>query len=216
MRELSLHILDVAENSLQAGASQLDIVVEEDLDADRLTITVCDNGQGMSAAQMARLSDPFFTTRTIRQVGLGVPFFKAAAEQCGGSLTVTSRPGAGTTLQAVFQHSHIDRAPLGDMVGTLMAILCSASRGASADGSPAPTCDLHYVHRVTTPGCRREHVLELDTAQIRAELGDVGLDHPAVRRWLQGYITEGEHTLHQVEGSDAQRSRVAESEQRPE
>lgn len=177
MRELSLHILDTLENSLEAGATSIELIIGEDLVADRLTITIRDNGRGMSEAQLARIFDPFFTTRSTRHVGLGIPFFKAAAELCNGSLTVTSQLGKGTTLQATFQHSHIDRAPLGDITGTLLAFILAGQ------------CDLHYLHRVD------EREFEFDTAEIQAELGDVPLTHPAVRKWLQEFIAEGEEEL---------------------
>jgi len=199
MHELSLHILDAAENSLQAGATQVEIGVEENLEKDRLTITVRDNGRGMSGEQLARVSDPFFTTRTTRHVGLGVPFFKAAAEQCGGSLTVTSQAGVGTALQAVFQRSHIDRAPLGDMAGTLLMIICSLDRQGRSAADPARPCDLYYIHRVIRPGCAGERTFEFQTADMRAELGDVSLTHPAVRSWLRDFVTEGEESLHPQE-----------------
>jgi len=181
MRELSLHILDAVQNSIEAGATRVELIVEEDLAADRLHITIRDNGRGMDEAQLARIFDPFFTTRKTRQVGLGVPLFKAAAEGCNGELAITSQVGKGTTLEATFQHSHIDRAPLGDMPGTLMTIILSGS------------CNLHYRHRVG------EQEFEFDTAEIRARLGDVLLTHPEVRKWLRGFIAEGEAELH-VEG----------------
>ena len=174
MRELSLHILDVMENSLEAGATLIEVIIEEESATDRLTITVRDNGRGMSEAQLARMFDPFFTTRSTRHVGLGVPLFKAAAERCEGSLTITSQPGKGTTLQATFRHNHIDRAPLGDITGTLLAVILSGS------------CDVHYVHRVDG----REFTFH--TADIRAELGEIPLTHPRVRRWLEEFITAGE------------------------
>lgn len=177
MREQSLHILDAMENSLEAGATLIEVTIEDDLAADWLTITVRDNGRGMSEAQLARVFDSFFTTRSTRHVGLGIPLFKAAAERCNGNLTVTSQLGKGTTLQATFQHSHIDRAPLGDIAGTLLAIILSGR------------CDVHYVHRIDG----REFTFH--TADIRAELEEIPLTHPAVRRWLEGFITEGEAGL---------------------
>jgi len=177
MRELSLHILDALENSREAGATAIELVIEEDTTADRLAITIRDNGRGMSQAQLDRIGDPFFTTRTTRHVGLGVPLFKAAAERCNGNLTVTSQPGRGTTLQATFQHSHIDRAPVGDVTATLVAVILSGS------------FDVHYVHRVDG------QEFEFDTADMRAELGEIPLTHPAVRKWLQEFIAEGEHLL---------------------
>jgi hypothetical protein len=177
MRELSLHILDALENSLEAEAAFIELFIEEDMAADWLTITIRDDGRGMSEEELARVFDPFFTTRTTRHVGLGIPLFKAAAELCNGSLTVSSQLGKGTVLQATFQHSHIDRAPLGDITGTLLASILNGR------------CDLHYVHRAGERG------FEFDTAEIRAELGDVPLTHPAVWKWLQEFIAEGEEEL---------------------
>lgn len=177
MRELSLHILDALENSLEAGATLVELIVEEDLAADRLTITIQDDGRGMSEDQLARIFDPFFTTRDTRHVGLGIPLFKAATERCNGDLTIESRVGEGTTLRATFQHSHIDRAPLGDITGTLMAVILSGS------------CDLHYVHKVDG----REFVFS--TKEIRSELDNIPLTHPVVRNWLQDFIIEGEGSL---------------------
>jgi hypothetical protein len=177
MRELSLHVLDVLENSLEAGATCIELVIEEDIAADRLSITIQDNGRGMDRAQLDRVFDPFFTTRSTRHVGLGVPLFKAAAERCNGNLTVASQPGEGTVLQAVFQHSHIDRAPLGDTTGMLLAVILAGS------------CDVHYVHRVDG------EAFEFHTADMRAELGEIPLTHPAVRKWLQEFIAEGEQKL---------------------
>lgn len=177
MRELSLHVLDALQNSLEAGATSIDLTIEEDLAADLLTITIRDNGRGMSEEQLARVFDPFFTTRNTRHVGLGIPLFRAAAGRCDGDLTVTSQLGEGTTLRATFQHSHIDRAPLGDMTGTLLAVILSGS------------CNVHYVHRVDG----RE--FEFETADVRAELGGVPLTHPAVRKWLHRFIAEGEAEL---------------------
>jgi hypothetical protein len=179
MRELSLHILDALENSLEAGATLIELTVAEDLAADWLTITIQDNGRGMSEDQVARIFDPFFTTRSTRHVGLGVPLFKAATERCNGDLTITSQLGVGTTLRATFQHS--DRAPLGNITGTLLAVILSGS------------CDLHYVHRVDG----REFAFS--TKDIRSELEDVPLTHPAVRKWLQDFIDEGEESLQRQE-----------------
>ena len=182
MRELSLHILDALQNSLEAGAALIELTIEEDLVADRLTITVRDNGRGMDESQLARVFDPFYTTRKTRHVGLGVPLFKAAAERCNGDLTITSQPGKSTTLQATFQHSHIDRAPLGDITGTLMTVILGG------------TCDVHYLHRVRKVG-QGDQEFEFHTANIKAELGDVPLTHPSARQWLQEFIAEGERDL---------------------
>lgn len=181
MRELSLHILDALENALEAGATLIELTIEEDLTADWLAIIIRDNGRGMSKDQMTRIFDPFFTTRSTRHVGLGVPLFKAATERCNGDLAIESQLGVGTILKATFQHSHIDRAPLGDIVGTLMAVILSGS------------CDLNYVHRVDG----REFAFS--TKDVRSELDDIPLTHPTVRNWLQDFINEGEGSLQQRE-----------------
>jgi hypothetical protein len=195
MRELSLHILDAMQNSLEASATLIELTIEENLTTDRLTITIRDNGRGMSDEQLVRIFDPFFTTRSTRHVGLGIPLFKAAAERCGGDLTVTSQLGKGATLQAAFRHSHIDRAPLGNITGTLLAVILGQ------------TCDVRYVHRVIgrqegrgTRGQGHEEIreFEFDTTQIKAGLGDVPLTHPAVRKWLEEFIAEGESGLQEA------------------
>jgi hypothetical protein len=177
MRELSLHILDVLQNSLEAGATLVELAIEEDLTADQLVITVRDNGRGMDQATLARVVDPFYTTRMTRQVGLGIPLFQAAAERCNGSLRIISQVGKGTEVKAVFQHSHIDRAPLGDMTATLLSFILGG------------ICDLSYIHRVN------DQQFMLNTAEMRAELGEVSLSHPVVREWLREYIAEGEGSL---------------------
>jgi hypothetical protein len=177
MRELSLHILDILQNSLEAGATLVELVIEEDLAADRLVITIRDNGRGMDEATLAQVVDPFYTSRKTRHVGLGVPLFQVAAERCNGNLTITSQVGRGTMISATFQHSHIDRAPLGDMTGTLLSFILGG------------ICDLSYSH------CVNGRQFALRTAEIRAELGDLSLSHPAVREWLRETIAEGERSL---------------------
>ena len=180
MRELSLHILDILQNSVEAGATRVVLTIDEDLAADRLTITVEDNGRGIPREKLAELFDPFYTTRLTRHVGLGLPLLKAAAERCNGDVTLASEVGVGTTLTAAFQHSHLDRAPLGDLTGTLLTFILGGA------------CDLWYAHRVLAAG---EREFAFDTAEIRAELGDVPLSHPDVREWLRQFIAEGEAVL---------------------
>lgn len=184
MRELSLHILDALQNSLEAGSTLVELTVDEDLAADRLTITIRDNGRGMDEATLARVTDPFFTTRKTRRVGLGIPLFKAAAEHCNGEFAITSAPGKGTLLVATFQHSHLDRAPLGDMVGTLLSFILGGM------------CDVKYVHRRKQGNEEtKEQEFAFDTREIKAELGDVPLTHPTVREWLRQLLMEGEAEL---------------------
>lgn len=175
-----MHILDVLENALEAGATRVDLTIEENQATDWLVIEVRDNGRGMDAVTAQRAMDPFFTTRTTRHVGLGLPLLRAAAERCGGGLSLESALGQGTAIRATFRHSHIDRAPLGSMPDTLMAFLMSEQ-----------ATRLVYMHRAG------ERVFELDTAEIEAELGGVPLSHPRVREWLREAIAEGESGLGQ-------------------
>lgn len=174
MRELSLHILDALENSVEAGATRIELLIEEDTQNDILKITIKDNGHGMDEELAQRVLDPFVTTRTTRHVGLGLPLFAAAAQQCNGNLQVKSKPGIGTTVTATFQHSHIDRAPLGDLVTTIMAVIHSEQ-----------AVDVHYKHIVDG------RMFDLDTAEVRRELGAVPLSHPLIRQWLESALTEG-------------------------
>lgn len=178
MRELSLHILDALENSVEAGATRIELLIEENLRNDMLTIVIRDNGRGMSQEFVQQVLDPFVTTRTTRHVGLGLPLFAAAAQRCNGGLRIESEPGTGTTVTATFQHSHIDRAPLGDIVGSLMAVLLSER-----------PLDIYYKHSVDG------RTFELDTADVRHELGDIPLSHPQVREWLESVLAEGLQSL---------------------
>lgn len=189
MRELSLHILDLLQNSLEANASRIELILVEDSTDDFFSITVIDTGRGMDAFQIARATDPFFTTRNTRHVGLGIPLLAAAAEHCGGALSLESAPGVGTTVKATFQHSHIDRVPLGNIRDTLLAFMLADS------GDRA--CDLHYRHRVD------DKEFEFDTADIRRELKDVPLSHPKVRNWLKEFVAEGERSLYEPMPSDS-------------
>ncbi len=174
MRELSLHILDALQNSVEAGATCIQLRIEENLQDDILSITIVDNGRGMSEDLKRRVLDPFVTTRTTRHVGLGLPLFAAAAERCNGGMRIHSEPGAGTTVEVTFQHSHIDRAPLGNITGTLMAVMLAQQ-----------PVDIHYRHTVDG------RTFELDTAEVRRELAGVPLSHPLVREWLESVLEEG-------------------------
>lgn len=174
MNELSLHILDIAKNSVKAGATLIEIFVDEDEENNLLTIDINDNGCGMSEEFLKTVKDPFSTTRTTRKVGLGIPLFEAAAKQCGGGLEITSRRGVGTKMHVTFTYDHIDRAPVGDMAGTLETLV-----------SGSPNIDFLYRHS------KNGRTFTLDTAEIRNVLGGVPLDLPDVIMWLDGYIKEG-------------------------
>ena len=173
MRELSLHLLDIAQNSIVAGAACITLWVEEQPETDRLTIGVADDGRGMTPEQLVAVRDPFYTTRTTRKVGMGVPLLRMAAEMAGGGLSIESEVGKGTTLTATFQLSRIDRAPLGDMIGTVSALIRL---------NPA----LDFVYRYT----RGTSGFEMETRELRGILGDVPLDTPDVLRWIEEYLAE--------------------------
>lgn len=174
MRELALHILDIAENSISAGASCIKIRIEENSAQDILRISIQDDGKGMDEITLARVTDPFVTSRTTRKVGLGIPFFKAAAEACEGYLNIQSKLGHGTTVDVLFKHSHIDRMPLGDLTGTLMTLII---------GTP----EIHWVFEYQF----NENVFIFDDAVIKQELDGISLSEPAVMRFIRDFINEG-------------------------
>lgn len=183
MPEISLHILDVAENSVRAGASLVKIEVLADTARNTLSITIADNGCGMSGEQLAKVSDPFFTTRSTRKVGLGIPFFKQAAEGTGGSFSIRSKEGAGTVTEAVFVLDSIDRMPLGDMTATIHTLV---------------TCheEMDFYYRYARDG--REFTL--DTREMKEILGNVPLSSPEVSRFLKEYLDEN---WREVDGGSA-------------
>jgi hypothetical protein len=137
MEDLSLHILDVVENSITAGAREVGILIDEDNAENRLSLEITDNGKGMDEEMRSKVLDPFFTTRTTRRVGLGLPLLAEAARQSGGGLELDSAPGRGTKVRAVFQIGHPDLKPLGDVASTLGAILAGR-----------PELELKFVHRL--------------------------------------------------------------------
>lgn len=173
MPEIALNILDVAENSTRAGASLVTIRVEADTDTDTLTVVIADDGCGMTAEQVQHVTDPFFTTRTTRKVGLGVPFFKYAAESTGGSFTIESEVGKGTTVTAVFGLSHIDRMPLGDISSTIHTLIVYH-----------PDTDFCYTY------CYNGRSFSLDTREFREILEGVPFDTPEVSAYIMEYLTE--------------------------
>lgn len=125
MEDLSLHILDIVENCIRAGAKKVEIRINEDLKKDLLEIKIHDDGCGMDQTTIEKATDPFFTTKSVRKVGLGLSLIKQAARIAGGDLCLSSKPGKGTVVKATFQHSHVDRQPLGDIAETLMILIIS-------------------------------------------------------------------------------------------
>ena len=174
MVDLSLHILDVVQNSLAGGATRIAVGITEDFSGDLLTIEVCDNGRGIPQEILPRVLDPFFTSRSTRDVGLGLPLFKAAAERCGGSLELDSAEGRGTRVLARFALDHFDRAPLGDL-GETMSVLIACN----------PEVDFSYHHRVNGATYR------MDTREMREVLGGVSLGAPSVLDFVRRDIQSG-------------------------
>jgi hypothetical protein len=174
MRDLAMHVLDVARNGYEAGASLVQVTIREEPEADLLTIVIEDDGKGMSADVVDLALDPFFTTRKTRRVGLGLSLLKATCEQAGRELRLVSVPGQGTTVTATMQLSHFDRPPLGDMGAVVQALACSGEQ-----------VDLRYRH--TAGGGE----FTMDTSEVRRELEDVKLGTPSVLQWLGRTVREG-------------------------
>lgn len=173
MKEISLHILDVVENGITAGANLITLVVNEAPRRNLLSIVISDNGRGLSIEQGAKVTDPFYTTRTTRRVGMGLSLLKAAAERCQGSFSFSSEEGKGSRVFGSFLYGHIDRAPLGDMAMTLSVLMAGY-----------PGVDFFYRHLYDG---RR---FTFDTREIREALGEVPLNEPAVLKHLKAGIQE--------------------------
>ena len=180
MNELSLNILDITQNSITAGADLIEISVQEDFINDKMEISIKDNGKGMTEEQVSKVIDPFFTTRTTRKVGMGVPLFKMAAEMTGGDFKIESEKGIGTFIYASFKISHVDLVPLGDMCSTMSVLIrCN------------PDINFLYKQKVND----KEFIL--DTREIRNVLGDdVVLNSEDVLKWIEEYIKENTEDIY--------------------
>lgn len=175
MEDLSLHILDIAENSIDAGASLIEIELTEDSGTDRLTLTIKDNGKGMTEEVLKQVTDPFFSSKTVRarKFGLGIPFFAQAARECNGKFFIDSKEGKGTIISAEFQNSHLDRKPLGD-IGSTVTVLLS--------GHP----EIDYLLTYKKDG----FIYKLDTTELKKELNDVPINLPDVLKLIKDDINE--------------------------
>ncbi|MDR0840342.1 MAG: ATP-binding protein [Christensenellaceae bacterium] len=179
MKEISLHILDLVQNSIRAEATRIGVYISEDTLKDTLSVTIEDNGCGMTPEVAHTVQNPFVTSRTTRRVGLGVPLFAAGCEHCDGSFNLNSEQGKGTTLTGSYRHSHIDRPPLGDIADTMLILI---------GGNPA--IRFCYRHSVNA----QEY--ELDTGQVQQLLGEVPLDSPEVIAFLQDFLKNNESELY--------------------
>jgi hypothetical protein len=174
MLTLADHILDITENSVRAGAKLIEISIDEDSHNDLLTIEIKDNGHGMSRDVLQKVLDPFYTTKTVRRVGLGLPLLKDAAERSGGTFHLESQENSGTTVKTTFGLRHLDRQPLGAIINIIIILIISNSE-----------VDFFYKHR------HNDRRFGIDTREIRKEIEDVPINHPEIIKYIRGVIEEG-------------------------
>lgn len=172
MKELALHIIDIAENSIKAEADNLSIEIKEDTQKNELAIVMEDDGKGIKKELLENITDPFVTSRKTRAVGLGLSLFKAAAQRCNGDFEIDS-DSSGTVVKASFEHDHIDRSPLGNIAQTIISILLWESN-----------LELTYEHRYN------EKQFIFNSKEIKKELGNVKITDNKILNWLKGYIDE--------------------------
>lgn len=178
MKEISLHVLDLANNALEAGATHLEVMVDVQHGSDTVSVSIADNGCGMDDESARKAQDPFVTSRTTRKVGLGIPLFRAGCLGCGGTFRLESEPGRGTRVMGSWKLSHIDRPPIGDMAATALLLILD------------PRIDLEFRASMD------EGMFALSTADLRKELGDTPLHDPEVVGWIASYIRESLEALY--------------------
>jgi K+-sensing histidine kinase KdpD len=171
MKELSLHVLDIVQNSIVAGASSVDISIREDFVADSMSIIIADNGKGIPAEMLQKVTDPYTTSRTTRKVGMGLPLLQDACRSSGGSLKIESVEGKGTAVTVTLGLSHIDRQPLGDIAGVVV-LLVSAN----------PKIEFRYTHQ------RNDEEYVFDTQEVRETLDGMPLNSPDIMKILREMI----------------------------
>lgn len=172
MEDISLHILDIAENSVRADAKKIEIIIVHDVPRDLLRIEVNDDGRGMDAGTLAKVQDPFFTTKR-KKTGLGIPLLSQAAKQAGGQVTVDSSPGRGTKVSGTFRWSNVDRPAIGNMTDTVLTLIAGH-----------PDLDVLYEMR------EGDRSFRFDTREIRGELEEVPINTPAVLDAIRGMLKE--------------------------
>lgn len=179
MRELALHILDLVQNAVEAGANHVSLLICEDSVSDCLMIRVADNGRGMDETTCGRVLDPFYTTRLTRRVGLGLPLIDMSTAKCGGRLLITSKPGQGTTVEASWRLSHLDRPPLGDMAITMKTLIVGN-----------PDLDLRYTHQVG------DRSFMVSVRELQVILEGIPFTQPDVLLWLDEYLSGNERQVY--------------------
>ena len=179
MKELSLHVLDIVENSIRGQADNIEIKLSEDIPRDTLSIRISDDGTGMDKEFLQSIKNPFTTTRTHRKAGMGIPFLNDTCIQCGGNLDIKSTPGKGTTVNALMRHSNIDRPPLGDMASTLVNIFASY-----------PDVNFTYIHTYKGRDSETPAEFSVSTRELNDILEGVPISTPDVYIWVKEYIGE--------------------------
>ena len=179
MQELSLHILDIVQNSISANATLIEIEIKESTSENRLSITVKDNGKGMSPEFLKTVTDPFSTTRKTRRVGLGLSLFQAAAQAAGGDVVIESELGKGTVVTATFEYSHIDRQPLGDMAATILLLVQGNT-------------EVDFIYRHETDFA----TFAFDTREMKQILDGVPITSSDIVLWMKDYLEEGIKNLY--------------------
>jgi hypothetical protein len=174
MKELSLHILDIAQNSVTANANLIEIKITENSLDDKMTIEIIDNGKGIPNEILKEVTSPFVTSRTNRKVGLGISLFKAAAEMCDGKFEIESTVNKGTKVKAEFKLTHIDRAPLGDMSETIVSLV-----------SANPNIDFNYYYKID------ERIFTFDTKAIKRIIEGIPINNIDILIWIKEYIQQG-------------------------
>ena len=173
MEELDMHLIDLFQNAVSSGATTIKTSIRCDEDVNQLTMRVADNGRGMDEKTLEAVRYGYFSSKSPRSVGLGIPLLRETAEHCDGRFLIESAVGVGTTVTATFRRDHIDLPPFGDLASTFLNLLVTS------DG-----------RRVTITFRCGKNDLEIDTAMLADLLGGVSLQHPDVIRFLQGYIAE--------------------------
>jgi anti-sigma regulatory factor (Ser/Thr protein kinase) len=174
MLDLAAHILDIAENSVRAGAKTVEININEDSANNLLSIEINDDGCGMTQEEIKKAFDPFYTTKTVRRIGLGIPLLAEAAQRAGGKLDLKSKKGKGTRLKATFQLDHLDRQPMGNISSTIINLIAGNS-----------FVDFVYKHR------HNDRRFTLDTREIRNEIGNLPINHSEILKYIRNVIEEG-------------------------
>lgn len=174
MQDLAMHLLDIVYNSIRAKAKCIKIFIRESFKLDIIIIRVEDNGIGMNEDTVAKVQDPFFTTRTTRNVGLGIPLFKMGALLCDGSFRLESKENIGTLIEASYKKSHLDTPPMGDLSETIVTLI-------QADENIE--YEFHYEND--------DIQFDLNTVEIKEVLDGVSIVEPDIIIWLKSYVKEG-------------------------